>query len=144
MTQTNKFHALEALRQRRLSLERTSTDPAGWLDLADAYEKIGALSNAASCRARAEYYALEQEREAVSVTSQPSLFDVSAIPPLCQRCEKQTAAHVVEFIPPLRRDGTPAGDTLAFAWAWYPGYPIRPPMIAVCEGCKEKIVNATL
>ena len=59
----HKPQALETLRQRRLFLERFSTSPASWLELAADYEQIGALSNAASCRARAEYYALEEARE---------------------------------------------------------------------------------
>lgn len=76
--------------------------------------------------------------------SQPALLDLSALPPLCQRCEKQPAAHVIEFIPHLKKNGDYQGDTLALVWNWSISIPMKSNMTAVCEGCKEEIINATI
>lgn len=54
-------NSLETLRLRRLELERNCTDPAAWLELAQAFTEIGALCAAASCQARADYYAAESD-----------------------------------------------------------------------------------
>ena len=76
-----------------------------------------------------------------TVTLQPALFDTAALPPLCQRCERKPSAWVIEFIPKLRRDGELAGDTIIRGWLWTSTSIVKPPSIAVCNDCKEKIIN---